>query len=139
MSPTHIITSGTLPTTCTVGDIYEKTGASAGPYHCSATDTWTAIGTGSGVTPDATLTASLPLIGAGTTHATVGTRSGNTTKYVTTTGTLTSGDCVKIDASGNFIANGSTCASGGGSGAYTASGYTLSTAKVLGRTTAGTG
>lgn len=40
--------------------------------------------------------------------------SGNTAKVVTTTGTLTSGDCVKIDASGNFIANGSACGGGGG-------------------------
>lgn len=40
--------------------------------------------------------------------------SGNTAKVVTTTGTLTSGDCVKIDASGNFIANGSACGAGGG-------------------------
>jgi hypothetical protein len=45
---------------------------------------------------------------------TVGTRSGNTTAYVTTTGTQTSGDCVKIDANGNHIANGSACGSGGG-------------------------
>lgn len=41
--------------------------------------------------------------------------SGNAAKVVTTTGTLTSGDCVKIDASGNFIANGSACSSGGSS------------------------
>ncbi len=45
--------------------------------------------------------------------------SGSTHKAVTTTGTLTSGDCVKIDASGNFIANGSACGGGGGSGTVT--------------------
>lgn len=44
------------------------------------------------------------------------TKSGNTSTYVTTTGAQTSGDCVKIDASGNHIANGSACGSGGGSG-----------------------
>lgn len=61
------------------------------------------------------LTANLPVIGGGAGVApTVGTRSGNTTQFVTTTGTLTSGDCVKIDASGNFIANGSACGGGGG-------------------------
>lgn len=60
------------------------------------------------------LTANLPVIGGGAGVApTVGTRSGNTTAYVTTTGTQTSGDCVKIDASGNHIANGSACGSGG--------------------------
>jgi hypothetical protein len=42
----------------------------------------------------------------------VGTRSGNTTAYVTTTGTQTSGDCVQIDANGNHIANGSACGGG---------------------------
>lgn len=61
------------------------------------------------------LTANLPVIGGGAGVApSVGTRSGNTTAYVTTTGTQTSGDCVKIDASGNHIANGSACGSGSG-------------------------
>ena len=55
------------------------------------------------------------MIGGGAGAApTVGTRSGNTTAYVTTTGTQTSGDCVKIDANGNHVANGSACGSGGG-------------------------
>lgn len=56
------------------------------------------------------LTANLPVIGGGAgVCPSVGTRSGNTTAYVTTTGSQTSGDCVKIDASGNHIANGSAC------------------------------
>lgn len=60
------------------------------------------------------LTANLPVIGGGAGAApTVGTRSGNTTVFVTTTGTQTSGDCVKIDANGNHVANGSACGSGG--------------------------
>lgn len=46
---------------------------------------------------------------------TSGTASGNTSKFVTTTGTLTAGNCVKIDASGNFIADTIVCG-GGGSG-----------------------
>ncbi len=45
---THISTSGTLPTNCRVGDIYNKTGTSAGLYRCSATNTWTAVGSGAG-------------------------------------------------------------------------------------------
>lgn len=62
------------------------------------------------------LTANLPVIGGGAGNPpTSGTRSGNTTAFVTTTGTQTSGDCVKIDANGNHIANGSAC--GGGSSA----------------------
>lgn len=96
-----ITTSGTLALTVA--------GTSGGiPYFSSGT-TWAS---------SAALTANLPVIGGGAGAApTVGTRSGNTTQFVTTTGTLTSGDCVKIDASGNFIANGSAC---GGSGANTA-------------------
>lgn len=43
--------------------------------------------------------------------------SGNTSKVATTSGTLTSTDCVNIDASGNLVDNGSPCA-----GLYTAPG-----------------
>jgi hypothetical protein len=72
---------------------------------------FTASGT---IASSGALTANLPVIGGGAGVApTVGTRSGNTTAYVTTTGTQTSGDCVKIDANGNHIANGSACGSGG--------------------------
>lgn len=39
--------------------------------------------------------------------------SGNSSTFGTTTGTLTSGDCVKIDSNGNLIDSGGTC--GGGS------------------------
>jgi hypothetical protein len=41
-----------------------------------------------------------------------GTRSGNTTAFVTTTGSLTSGNCVKLDANGNFIDAGAACGTG---------------------------
>jgi hypothetical protein len=44
----------------------------------------------------------------------VGSRSGNTTTFATTTGTLTNGHCVSIDASANLVDNGSACGSGGG-------------------------
>src|SRR5229473_6832906 len=40
-------------------------------------------------------------------------KTGNTSKFATSTGTLTSGDCVKIDASGNYVDAGAACASGG--------------------------
>jgi hypothetical protein len=36
-------------------------------------------------------------------------RSGNGTTFATTTGSLTPGDCVKIDASGNLVDNGAVC------------------------------
>jgi hypothetical protein len=82
---------------------------------------YTAAGT---LASSAALTANLPVIGGGAGVApTVGTRSGNTTAYVTTTGTQTSGDCVKIDANGNHIANGSAC--GGSSTFDPSTTYTL--------------
>lgn len=63
-------------------------------------------------------TSGLPLVGGGAgALPTTGTRSGNTTAYVTTTGTQTSGRCVEIDANGNHIAAAAGCGSGGGSGA----------------------
>lgn len=68
-------------------------------------------GTGAG-----TFTANEPIIGNGTSPLTQGTRSGNTTKFVTTTGALTPGDCVSIDVNGNFIDAGTTCGGGGGGG-----------------------
>lgn len=56
------------------------------------------------------LTANMPVIGGGAgATPTVGTVSGNTTQFVTTTGTQTSGRCVKIDASGNHVADSAAC------------------------------
>lgn len=69
-----------------------------------------------GGTGAATFTTNEPVIGNGTSPLAQGTRSGNTTKFVTTTGTLTPGDCVSIDANGNFIDAGTTCGGGGGGG-----------------------
>ncbi len=43
---THITTGASLPANCTVGDFWMKTGSSAGPYWCSATNTWTILSTG---------------------------------------------------------------------------------------------
>ena len=64
---------------------------------------YTATGT---LASSGALTANLPVIGGGAGVApTVGTRSGNTTAYVTTTGSQTSNAIVKIDASGNYIAD----------------------------------
>jgi hypothetical protein len=63
------------------------------------------------VTSGGSLTANLPVIGAGGQAVAVGTRSGNTTQFVTTTGTQTSGNVVSIDASGNHIAGGTALSS----------------------------
>lgn len=92
-----VTTSGTLALTVA--------GTSGGiPYFSSGT-TWAS---------SSALTANLPVIGGGAGVApSVGTRSGNTTAFVTTTGAQTSGDCVKIDANGNHVANGSACGGAG--------------------------
>ncbi len=56
------------------------------------------------IASSAALTANLPVIGGGAGVApSVGTRSGNTTQFGTTTGTLTSGNFTKFDASGNIV------------------------------------
>ena len=80
-------------------------GTSGGIPYFSATNT---------LASSAALTANLPVIGGGAGVApSVGTRSGNTTQFVTTTGAQTSGNCVEIDADGNHIASSGAC--GGGS------------------------
>ncbi len=61
------------------------------------------------VTPDTTFSAGLPLLGAGTTHATVGSRTGNTTQFASWSGATTSAKCVHTDASGNLTVSGSDC------------------------------
>lgn len=62
------------------------------------------------IASSAALTANAPVIGGGAGVApSVGTKSGNTTVFVTTTGAQTSGNCVSIDANGNHIASGGAC------------------------------
>lgn len=43
----------------------------------------------------------------------IGTFSGNTTTLATSSGTLTPGDCVDLDANGNYVDSGSACGGGG--------------------------
>src|SRR5262249_46912406 len=50
--------------------------------------------------------------GGGSTAMSWGGVSGNTGTFATTTGTLTAGHCVSIDASGNLIDSGSACSTG---------------------------
>lgn len=107
------ITCAALPSAPVTGDVACDSG-DANLLKWYDGSTWNPAGTAGGVTTGVTLTSNLPVIGAGSGAVAVGTRSGNTTQYVTTTGAQTSGDCVKIDANGNHVANGSAC--GGGSG-----------------------
>lgn len=76
------------------------------------------------------LTANAPVIGGGAGVApTVGTKSGNTTIFATSTGTLTNGHCVSIDVNGNLVDSGGACGSG--------SGITRSVSNISTTTTAG--
>lgn len=72
------------------------------------------LGVPNGGTGVATFTSNEPLIGNGAGAVAQGTRSGNTTVFGTTSGVLTSGDCVEFDASGNLVAAGAACGTGGG-------------------------
>lgn len=82
---------------------------------CNSTNTWTTYsGSGGGnVNAGSTLTSNAPVIGAGSTDVSVGTRSGNTTEFATITGTKTTGKQLEFDASGNVKASTSDI---GGSG-----------------------
>jgi hypothetical protein len=76
------------------------------PYFSSATV----------LSSSAVLTANLPVIGGGAGAApSVGSVSGNTTKFATVnTTTFTTGQCVQVDASLNLTTTGSACGAGGG-------------------------
>ncbi len=64
-------------------------------------------GGGSGtVTNTGTLTANLPVFGNGGVDVIIGSRSGNTTEVATVSGSLTSGNVTKSDASGNIVDGG---------------------------------
>ncbi len=98
-----ITSSGTLALTVA--------GTSGGIPYFSSASAWASSGI---------LTLNMPVLGGGAgASPTVGTISGNTTKFVTTIGTLTNGDCVSIDVNGNFVAAGLPCGGGGGGGSVT--------------------
>lgn len=67
-----------------------------------------------GGTGQQTFTPNLPLVGNGTGAVGQGTRSGNTTTFGTTSGTLTSGNCAQFDANGNIVDAGAACGAGSG-------------------------
>jgi hypothetical protein len=66
---------------------------------------------GNGGTGATTFTANAPLIGAGASAVSVGTKTGNTTLFATASGALTSGNCIEADASGNLVDAGAVCGS----------------------------
>lgn len=88
----------------TSGTITIQTQAAAGSYNLNLPTTAGASGS--------------PLLsgGGGSSAMTYGSRSGNTTVFGTTSGTLTSGNCAEFDASGNIVDSGAACGGGGGGG-----------------------
>jgi hypothetical protein len=101
--PTSGPAAAPSPRVLVVGDI-------PGPLNQNTTGNAATATTAAGLSQS--ITSGLPVIGNGT-GIIAGTKSGNTTEFVTTTGTLTSGHCVDIDGNGNFVDNGSACGTGG--------------------------
>ena len=108
--------SGTPITSVSAGTGISVTGTTAVTVSLS-----TPVVVNNGGTGGTFFTANLPVIGAGSSALAQGTRSGNTTSFATTSGTMTSGNCVSIDASGNLVAAGGSCTTGGGGGTVTSS------------------
>lgn len=90
--------------------------------------TW--LGTPSGANLASALTSALPTTKGGT-GSTSFAFSGSTTTAASTTGTLTNGHCVSIDASSNFVDNGSACGSGGSSAFSSLTGGTNTSAAMV--------
>lgn len=66
------------------------------------------------VTSAAALSSGLPVIGGGLQASSVGTKSGNTTKFVSMDASTPAGnDCAKWDANGNLTTAGAACGAGG--------------------------
>lgn len=101
------VTSGIAILDVPHGGTGSASGNSGGiPYYSSATTMGTTAQLGDG----------LPVLGGGAGAPFSGTRSGNTTAYVTSSGTLTPGTCTQWDANGNATSSGAACGSGGGGG-----------------------
>jgi len=91
--------------------LYSVTGSSSGTITIQPQ---TAAGTYNLNLPTSAGSAGQPLLseGGASTAMDWGSLSGNTKTFGTTSGTLTSGDCVKFDSSGNLVDQGAACGSG---------------------------
>ncbi|MGC1615820.1 MAG: tail fiber domain-containing protein [Candidatus Acidiferrum sp.] len=91
-----------------------------------------------GGTGAVTFTSGVPILGNGTSPFTSGTKTGNTTLFATSNGSLVNGHCVSIDSNGNFIDAGGACTTGGGGGTVSsATGGQLAYYAASGTTVAG--
>jgi hypothetical protein len=97
--------SGTVTSVATTAPI------TGGTFTVSGT-----IGCATCTTNASALTSGLPMIGGGSQAAAVGTKTGNTTVFVTQSGAATSGRCAQYDASGNLTATGAACGTATGLG-----------------------
>jgi len=79
----------------------------------------TTVGKVNGVPFPSSYTANLPLVGNGTSLIGQGTRSGNTTDFVTGNGSYTNGHCISVDSAGNHVDAGGPCTTSGGGGTVT--------------------
>lgn len=96
---THVATGSSLPASCRAGDLFYKTGTSAGLYACSASNTWS-------LPPASGVTGTVPVANGGTgqTSYTNGQLLiGNTTGNTLTKATLTAGSGVTITNGGGSI------------------------------------
>lgn len=100
--------TGTVTTIGTTGPITGGTITTTGTIACPTC-----------TTNASALTSNLPVIGAGSQAAAVGTVTGNTTQFATWTGATTAARCVHTDASGNLTITSADCGTGSG-GANTA-------------------
>lgn len=108
----------TLPTYCTLNDLFIKSGSSPGPYYCSAPNTWTASGGGGGGTIT-NVTATAPFTSSGGSTPNIsGATEGNGSKLMRFAGSDPStDDCAKFDAGHNVVGAGAPCGSGSGTAA----------------------
>lgn len=133
-SPSSTLTIGSTPVT--------STGTITGDINLAHSNTWTGqqvfnsqnVGVGSS-TPGAsldvagtirttnftltTLTPSRPVITNGSNNVSSGFYAGSSGVFATANGTLTPGDCVKVDSGNNFVDSGSPCGGTGAGGSNT--------------------
>lgn len=112
---THLDFFGTqMPLVASMGGtgVETLTGLAKG----NGTSAFTAAVAGTDYAAAPTGSANTPLLNNGSGGFTNGTSTGNTTNFVTSSGSLTAGNCAQWDASRNLIDSGSPCGSGTGGG-----------------------
>lgn len=102
-----LTTVGNTPTTGTVTNV-----ATSSPITGGAITSTGTIACATCVTSAGSLTANLPVIGAGGQASAVGTRTGNTTQFASWTGATTAAKCVDTDGSGNLQVTAADCGGG---------------------------